>query len=108
MMGGQRSPDEAFGYNHIKIINNIAIDIVHREGGSEGEGEHVERVLRVVTNPVVNEISRWQSEIVNGDTVCHIIVQGSYNSYEGTDWYIDSAKLVFPRQVLVTQYFSTP
>lgn len=99
--------DHYFRYSP-RIINNIIVDCVEYEGGSEGEGENVHRVLRVTKNPVIKDINRYHKEVVGGEVICYISISGSYNSYDGTEWYMDSPTRVYPRQVVVTQYFNTP
>lgn len=64
---------------------------VHSEGGCEGGGDHAEIVFGIM---------------YNGACVQHFRVTGYYSSYDGTDWD-DVIEVVFPREVLVTQYFTT-
>ena len=65
--------------------------VVHRIGGGEGEGEYVERVVDFTNN---------------GDNI-FVRILGHYESYNGIEWD-DSAEVVYPRQVMVNEYFSTP
>jgi len=62
-----------------------------REGGGEGEGESVYRVYAVVKD---------------GVEIAYFATNGYYASDYGTDWD-DEFTLVYPRQVVVTQYFTT-
>lgn len=65
--------------------------IVESEGGSEGEGEYVERILMFMM----------------GDQTTYLKTTGSYDSWQGTEWSNDW-KIVYPRSVSVTKYFDTP
>lgn len=83
---------EAFDseYCYRAPVLGFYLSIVNEEGGYEGGGEYVERVIG----------------IHNGDkTKCTAFVRitGSYYSYDGTT-YDDELKQVFPHQVTVTQY----
>jgi hypothetical protein len=62
--------------------------MAHSEGGGEGQGEHVERVIGVK---------------VGSDEV-FLRTTGFYESYSGTDWSGDW-ELVEPREVMVVKYF---
>ena len=66
---------------------------VHSVGGFEGGGDHAERVFVVTKDGV--------------DTEHFFKITGYYNSYEGTTWG-EMAERVYPRQVMVTQYFDSP
>lgn len=73
-------------------VHGFTLNLVHSVGGREGEGETVERVI----------------EVKDGDAVlCYFQFTGFYASNEGTEWG-DDAYQVYPREVLVTQYFDTP
>lgn len=64
------------------------IDVVHSEGGSEGEGNYAERVFEV------------QGKFFR--------ITGYYSSYDGTTWCLEDTGQVYPQQVTVTQYVSNP
>lgn len=68
--------------------------IVDETGGGEGGGEYVERIIGIHT----------------GDKVCtsFIRVTGCYYSHDGTYWDEDVITRVYPREVVVTQFFETP
>lgn len=72
------------------IVDGIHLELVHSEGGHEGDGEHVERVMAI-------------HQLGNG-ILGYIRVTGFYQSYNGTE-YNDDWTLVEPREVVVTQYF---
>ena len=75
------SEDEAVLGLHIKEV--------YSEGGCEGGGEHAEVVFAVKKGE---------------DIITHFRILGSYGSYSGTEW--DTvAKVVEPREVLVTHWF---
>lgn len=61
-----------------------------RDGGGEGEGESVYRVYSVARN---------------GEVITYFSVCGYYSSDYGTTWD-DDFTTVYPRQVVVTQYFT--
>ena len=65
-------------------------ELVYSEGGGEGEGEHVDRVYKVTI----------------GTEFLYLRRTGHYDSYNGIDWNNDWA-VVYPREVVVTQYFET-
>lgn len=65
----------------------LDMELVHSEGGHEGEGEYAERVF----------------EHVNGDEKIYIKITGFYSSYHGTDWDSDFEK-VEPVQKTITVY----
>lgn len=69
--------------------HQVFIKLVHSEGGGEGEGDYVERVMAVN---------------IDGEVVSYVRVTGYYESYNGTEWNGDW-ELVEPREVTVTQYF---
>lgn len=75
-------------------VDDVAVtwNIVHSEGGSEGEGEYVERVIHFC---------------VGGEPEIFLRTTGFYESYNGTEWS-GEWQVVYPREVLVTQYFETP
>lgn len=70
----------------------VSWTIVHSEGGHEGEGESVDRVLQF-------RIGR--------SFVIYLRTGGSYESYNGTEWS-NEWEVVYPREVTVIQYFSEP
>lgn len=78
----------ANAYSSVNKINGIKLELVHATGGGEGEGEHVERVVKVTKD----------------DQSFFVEFTGSYSSYCGTE-YDDVFIFVEPREVLVTQYF---
>ena len=61
------------------------------EGGGEGEGESVYRVYAILKD---------------GVEIAYFSVNGYYASEYGTD-FEDDFTTVYPRQVMVTQYFTT-
>lgn len=69
----------------------VRINLVYQEGGGEGEGENVDRVISVETD---------------GKIQAYIRFTGYYASNYGTEWNEGSAVFVEPREVVVTQYFS--
>ena len=81
---GYKLPNKAYGFD---------VSIAHGEGGHEGGGEYVERVI----------------ELKDGDNVlCYFQITGFYASNEGTEWNTDEVQQVFPREVRVIQFFDTP
>lgn len=79
--------------DEVAIIDGVTVQykLVHSNGGGEGEGEHVERVL----------------EFKVGKQVTFLRTTGFYSSYNGTDWS-EEWSVVYPRQVVITQYFDAP
>lgn len=73
-------------------LEGFELRVVHSEGGSEGQGEYVERVAALIKD---------------GEKLLHFKVTGCYYSYDGTTWD-DDFEIVYPREVVVTQYFKTP
>lgn len=71
------------------------LTVAYEEGGHEGGGEYVERVIG---------IHHGKKE----DCVAFVRVTGYYYSYDGTTYDDDSLMQVYPRQVTVTQYFENP
>ncbi len=67
----------------------VNLQIVYAEGGSEGDGQYVERVLKA-THDI--HTAYWR-------------VTASYDSWNGTEWDT-GAEVVFPKEVAVTQYFT--
>lgn len=65
----------------------VHIRSVYREGGGEGEGEYVERVLSISL----------------GDEEVFLRTTGFYSSYSGTDWSGEWVQ-VFPQAVTVVRY----
>lgn len=77
-----------------EYINGCTIECVDSDGGYEGGGEHVERTFA---------ISMAGSPV----RLAHFQITGYYESNNGTE-YDDEITIVFPREVMVTQYFTTP
>jgi hypothetical protein len=76
-----------------EAINGFELKQVYSEGGYEGGGDHAEVVVG----------------ISYGDEVlAHVRFTGFYNSYAGTEWDDSSLERVYPREVVVTQYFNKP
>ncbi len=73
-------------------VFGLTLRIAHRDGGREGEGDHVERVIAIV-------------DIVGND-LAYIQQTGFYSSDYGTEWD-DSWEQVYPREVKIIQYFNT-
>ncbi len=73
-------------------VNGCHIVCVHSEGGYEGAGEDVSRVF---------SINR------GNEMLAHFRTTGCYDSHNGTEWD-DQIEVVYPRNVTVTQYFTTP
>jgi hypothetical protein len=70
----------------------IYVKLVHSEGDREGGGDHSEHIWSVGFNGV--------------PPFAFIKITGFYSSHNGTEWDdLSSAVLVYPRQVMVTQYF---
>jgi hypothetical protein len=70
----------------------IYIKLVHSEGDCEGGGDHSEHI--------------WSVGFDGVSPFAYIQVIGFYSSYSGTEWNdLSNAVLVYPRQVMVTQYF---
>lgn len=70
---------------------SVLYKLAYGEGGGEGEGDYVERVL----------------EFRIDQQVTFVRATGCYDSYNGTEWNADWT-VVYPREVVVTQYFDTP
>lgn len=85
--------DGLFGWRRDKVpmAEGLVLKCVESEGGGEGEGESVSRVYAVVKN---------------GIEIAHFTTNGYYSSDYGTDWD-DIYTTVYPRQVVVTQYFTS-
>ncbi len=78
-----------FLYNRegeVTIIDGIEFEMVYRQGGREGDGEHVERVYSA-----------------GGKLWSHC---GRYSSYDGSEYYTDEANPceVKPEQKMITVY----
>ena len=73
-----------------KELKGFSVQIVESVGGDEGEGEHVRRVLKISKDGFETFIA----------------THGYYESYNGITWD-DTYTTVYPRQVVVTQYFTT-
>lgn len=83
--------NEVVGCNP-ELHEGITATYVDGDGGSEGGGESVERVYQIEHE---------------GKTVCFLRSTGSYYSHEGIFWD-NSFEIVYPHEVLVTQYRITP
>lgn len=70
-------------------LDGFTMELVYQEGGGEGEGDYVERVIEVAAD---------------GDSA-FVACTGFYDSYNGTEWANDW-HLVEPRQVTMTKYFA--
>ncbi len=80
---------ESFNYKPEKMTpQGINLELVTSYGG-EGEGDLIGYVLKVT----------------EGSESVHVRVEGSYDSYNGSEWEYANVHLVEPRQVEVTQYF---
>lgn len=75
-----------------ETINGFELASVYSEGGTEGGGEHAEVVVGI-----------FEGE----NDLAYIRLTGYYCSYEGTEWHESSIEQVYPREVVVTQYFNT-
>ena len=84
--------DPDYGTKPKPEVNGFTLRQVNAEGGGEGEGEHVERTYALVevTDPSVE--------------IAHCEIVGYYMSHDGTTWD-EAPYVVYPRQVMVTQYF---
>lgn len=90
--GGDMETFLGDGYRDVMIDDQrVQWKIVESEGGNEGEGEYVERILMIMM----------------GDQTTYLKTTGFYDSWAGTEWYNDW-KIVYPRSVSVTKYFDTP
>ena len=76
-----------------EAINGFELKEVYSEGGYEGGGEHAEVVVGIFHG---------------NEALAYIRFTGFYNSYEGTEWDTSSVERVYPREVVVTQYFDKP
>lgn len=92
-LGGEISSSDVYEIEELNRddeAEGIYLELVDSEGGYEGAGEYVHRVMAVK----------------KGDTtLSHLRVTGYYQSYSGTE-YNDDWTLVVPRDVVVTQYFA--
>ena len=66
----------------------VHLRMAYSEGGGEGEGDYVERVIGVK---------------VEGETEIFLRTTGFYSSYEGTEWTGRWVQ-VFPQEVTVVRY----
>lgn len=80
--------DEAIAYSGIA---EIQLEIVDGEGGHEGGGDYVERIVEIKHA---------------GKHVAYVQFTGFYASYDGTTWD-DEVTQVWPHQVTVTVYKPT-
>jgi hypothetical protein len=69
--------------------HKVYLKLEYSEGGGEGDGSHVERVMTVN---------------IDGKVEAYVRATGYYESYNGTEWN-SGWELVEPREVVVTQYF---
>lgn len=72
------------------VVDGLGVICKVAEGGGEGEGESVYRVYAVVKD---------------GAEIAYFATNGYYASEYGTDWD-DTYTTVYPREVVVTQYFT--
>ena len=77
-----------------EYTNGCTIECVDSEGGYEGGGEHVERTFAILAAGLKDRLAHFQ-------------ITGYYESNNGTE-FDDEITIVFPRKVIVTQYFTTP
>lgn len=99
--------------NHVNYIENylmnkqfmgLHLEQEHAVGGGEGGGEDVERVWSVRLDGKTQDRSHCVS---GGNIVANLRVTGFYQSYDGVH-FNDFAEIVFPAEVMVTQYFTKP
>lgn len=77
-----------------ELFRDITFALVHEEGGSEGGGEDVERVIEVKQN---------------GKLLGYVQIDGYYQSYNGTDWNEPRQFIeVFPVVRPTTYYIDPP
>lgn len=75
----------------VRVGDSYCLKLVHSVGGGEGEGELVERVIKVSTHR---------------DVLGYVQINGYYMSYDGTTWDDPSEfEIVYPKEVVVVQYF---
>ncbi len=73
-------------------VDGLTVTLVDSQGGEEGDGEYVERNFR----------------IDDGETgIAHFQITGCYTSDYGTEWDIDAMR-VYPKEVMVIQYVTSP
>lgn len=83
------------GYRYTREVPEalgVTLKVEESEGGGEGEGEYVKRVF---------------SFNLPGAESVYLVVNGCYYSYDGTHWDAEFTR-VYPREVLVTRYFTHP
>lgn len=73
-------------------IEGFTFTLVDSEGGGEGGGEYVHRIF---------EVKR------HGKRLSHLRILGNYQSYNGTEFDTDWS-IVYPHEVVVTQYTEKP
>jgi hypothetical protein len=74
-------------------VLGCSLEVVESEGGYEGGGESASRVFAIVNS--------------RDDRLGYFKITGFYSSYNGTEWD-DEIEVVYPHEVLVTQYTTTP
>lgn len=83
------------------IVDNHLLMIVDAEGGSEGEGEYVERIIGAYPIKGMNYEEFW----LNIDDARFFRLNGCYQSYDGVTWDSPSDLVeVKPKIVEVIKY----
>lgn len=72
-----------------KAPEGLKITSVSQTGGNEGEGEHYDEVLKVK---------------VRGGETFFVKIVGTFNSYEGVEFYFDNTIIVEPYEKTITDY----
>ena len=72
-------------------IHGMTCEKIYSEGGYEGAGEHAEVVFAIIDG---------------GKPIVHFRCTGFYMSYDGTNWEDGDFDIVFPEEVLVTQFLT--
>ncbi len=83
----KRDPEE-MPWDKVFPDLKIKIKVVHSKGGGEGEGDYVERVLKVDFN----------------EETFFVQITASYQSYNGICWDYGRVYEVVPYQQMVTMY----
>lgn len=90
---GMQGQDPTYDVDYKKILENPKIEKKTLDGyGGEGQGEDLWVVIELFDKDTKETILMFKAE-------------GSYESWNGSDWSYASVYEVEPREVVVTKYF---
>lgn len=84
--------------NDLFELEGLTLILVSSEGGSEGDGEQIERTYAIA------KVGSKEDGGLVADALSYVEVTGSFDSYNGSEWNDDFYQVI-PREVKVIKYF---